>query len=218
MLKFCCSDAGGLMIRKNYVPWSILLCSMMFCMTFAFAEAATTPGDQIQTTINKVLDVLKDPGLKNDKTSRFQRLREIIEPQFDFAEMAKRSLGSQWQRRTPEEQKEFVHLFTDLVENSYVDTIDSYDGEKVIVTNQKQDQNYAQVNTKIVTKKGEEFSIAYKLMSGNDGWKIYDVVVEDISLVNNYRSQFGRILSKSSYDDLIRRMRQKEMAAPAKKS
>lgn len=206
------------MTGKNYAPWKMLLCLVVFWMSFALAEAASAPGDQIQATINKVLDVLKDPALKNNKKNRFQRLKEIIEPQFDFAEMAKRSLGPQWQRRSPEEQREFVNVFTDLIENSYVDTIDSYDGEKVIVTNQKQDQNHAQVNTKIVTKKGEEFSIAYRLMSGNDGWKIYDVVVEDVSLVNNYRSQFGRILSQSSYEDLMRKMKQKEMAAPARKS
>jgi phospholipid transport system substrate-binding protein len=184
-------------------------------MAVAPAAAASAPADQIRETINKVLDVLKDPTLKNDKKNRLQRLKVIIEPQFDFAEMAKRSLGAQWQRRTGEEQREFVNLFQELIENSYIDSIDSYDGEKVIIASQKQDQNYAQVNTKIVTRKGEEFSINYKLMNNNEGWKIYDVVIEDISLVNNYRSQFNRIISQSSYEDLMRKMKQKEMGAPA---
>jgi phospholipid transport system substrate-binding protein len=206
-------------MKRHYHRLSrTVLCLLVLSMSAALAGAASTPADQIQQTINKVLDVLKDPSLKNDKKSRLQRLKGIVEPQFDFAEMGKRSLGAQWQRRTPEEQREFVNLFTDLIENSYIDSIDSYDGEKVVVTNQKQDQNYAEVSTKIVTKKGEEYSVNYKLMNGNNGWKIYDVVIEEISLVNNYRSQFGRIISQSSYEDLMRKMRQKDVAAPAKKS
>jgi phospholipid transport system substrate-binding protein len=197
----------------------VLLGVFTFWITVVPA-AASAPGDQIQGAITKVLEVLKDPSLKSEgkKKERLERLRTIIEPQFEFTEMAKRSLGAQWQRRTPAEQQEFITLFRELIESSYVDSIDSYDGEKVIVTSQKQDKDYAEVNTKIVTKKGEEFSVNYKLMSANDRWKVYDVVIENISLVNNYRSQFSRIISQSSYEDLTRKMKQKEMAAPAKKS
>lgn len=203
------------MKSRSHRSYGIVVSLFTLWMAVAPAAAASAPADQIRETINKVLDVLKDPTLKNDKKNRLQRLKGIIEPQFDFAEMAKRSLGAQWQRRTGEEQREFVNLFQELIENSYIDSIDSYDGEKVIIASQKQDQNYAQVNTKIVTRKGEEFSINYKLMNNNEGWKIYDVVIEDISLVNNYRSQFNRIISQSSYEDLMRKMKQKEMAAPA---
>jgi phospholipid transport system substrate-binding protein len=115
--------------------------------------AASAPGDQIQGAITKVLEVLKDPSLKSEgkKKERLERLRTIIEPQFEFTEMAKRSLGAQWQRRTPAEQQEFITLFRELIESSYVDSIDSYDGEKVIVTSQKQDKDYAEVNTKCMT-------------------------------------------------------------------
>lgn len=182
--------------------------------------AASGPGDQIQGAISKVLEVLKDPNLKSEgkKKERLERLRTIIEPQFAFTEMAKRSLGAQWQRRTTEEQQEFVTLFKELIETSYIDSIDSYDGEKIIITSEKKEKDYAEVNTKIATKKGEEVSVNYKLISANDGWKVYDVVIENISLVNNYRSQFSRIISRSSYEDLTRKMKQKEMATPAKKS
>lgn len=206
---------------RHRMQWrrGTVVCFFTLWATVAPA-AASAPGDQIRSTINKVLDVLKDSNLKKEsnRTNRLERLKAIIEPQFDFGEMAKRSLGAQWQRRTPEEQREFVQLFRELIENSYIDSIDSYDGEKVVVTSEKQEQNFAEVNTKIVTKKGEEFLANYKLMNGDNGWKIYDVVVENVSLVNNYRSQFTRIISQSSYDDLMRKMRQKEMAAPAKKS
>ena len=207
---------------KHKIQWRRGVAAGFFVLwaTAAAAAVASAPGDQIQTTIDKVLEVLKDSSSRKDsnRANRAERLRAIIEPQFDFAEMAKRSLGAQWQRRTAEEQREFVHLFRELIENSYIDSIDSYDGEKVIVTSQKQEQNFAEVNTKIVTKKGEEFVVNYKLMKGNDGWKVYDVVIENISLVNNYRSQFNRVISQSSYDELLRKMRQKEMAAPTKKS
>jgi phospholipid transport system substrate-binding protein len=205
---------------KHKTHWRRGTVACFFALWATAAPAASAPGDQIQATIDKVLEVLKDSNLKKDsnRANRLEQLKAIIEPQFDFAEMAKRSLGAQWQRRTAEEQREFVNLFRELIENSYIDSIDSYNGEKVTITSQKQEQNFADVNTKVVNKKGEESAINYKLMNGDNGWKIYDVVIENISLVNNYRSQFTRIISQSSYDDLMRKMRQKEMAAPAKKS
>jgi len=177
--------------------------------------SAGTPSDQTRATIEKVLAVLKDPAAKSD---RRDRLRQVIYPSFDFAEMAKRSLGSQWQRRNAGEQQEFVNLFTDLVESSYVDAIESYDGEKVVVANEKQDKDFAEVNTKIVTKKGEAFAIDYKLHHGGGSWKIYDAVIEHVSLVNNYRSQFNRVIAKSSYEDLLSKMRDKQFEAPGKKA
>ena len=121
----------------------------------ALPVSAGAPSDQTRATIEKVLTILKDPAAKSE---RRERLRQVIYPSFDFAEMAKRSLGSHWQRRSSTEQQEFVKLFTDLVESSYVDAIESYNGEKVVVANEKQDKDFAEVNTKIVTKKGEEFA------------------------------------------------------------
>jgi phospholipid transport system substrate-binding protein len=117
--------------------------------------------------------------------------------------MAKRSLGSHWQRRNPAEQQEFINLFTDLVESSYVDAIDSYDGEKIVVAKEKQDKNFAEVTTKIVTKKGEEYAIDYKLHQTSDSWKIYDAVIEH-SLVNNYRPNSTRY--RCLYEDLLSKM------------
>ncbi len=193
---------------------------MIFFFIMAASPArATAPGDQIRETINKILEVLKDPSLKPDdkKEERLGRLKELIEPQFDFFEMAKRSLGAYWQRRNPEERNEFVRLFTELLETSYIDSIDSYNGEKVDIKSEKQDKDYAEVDTKIVTKKGEEVSVNYKLTAANGGWKVYDVVIENISLVNNYRSQFSRVIAQSSYEDLMHKLKQKEVATPVKK-
>ena len=176
---------------------------------------AGAPSDQTRATIEKVLAILKDPAAKSE---RRERLRQVIYPSFDFAEMAKRSLGPHWQRRSSAEQQEFVKLFTDLVESSYVDAIDSYDGEKVVVANEKQDNELAEVNTKIVTKKGEEFRVDYRLHQTSGSWKIYDAVIENVSLVNNYRSQFNRVIAKSSYEGLMSKMKDKQFEAPGKKA
>ena len=111
-------------------------------------------------------------------------------------------------RRTAEEQKEFVALFTKLLERAYLNTSESYNGEKVQYLNERAENSGAQVDTKITDNKGREFSVNYRLHDVNGDWKIYDVVVEDVSLVNNYRAQFSRVLAKSSYAELVNTMKE----------
>lgn len=168
--------------------------------------------DRIRGTVDKVLAILQDPSLSSDAQSSARRdqLRQAIFPTFDFAEMAKRSLGSHWRRRSGAEQKEFVDLFTDLLQKSYVGSLESYQGDKVVYGREILDKNYAEVNTSIVTAQGQEYSINYRLHLGSGEWKVYDVVIENISLVNNYRSQFNRVISKSSFEDLVRRLKEKQ--------
>ena len=181
---------------------------------------AGAPGEQVHQSVNKLLAILKDPRLKGDanKNERREKLKEVIYQRFDFTEMAKRSLGAEWRRHTPEEQKEFVTLFTNLLEDAYLGKIESYSGEKVQYIKERQDADYAEVDTRIVDKKGQEFSINYQLHNVNEDWKVYDVVIEDVSLVNNYRSQFSRMLEKSSFKELLERMTQKTFSAPKTKS
>ena len=187
--------------------------------TANFVQAAT-PREEIQSSVEKVLAILKDPSLKPEgkRQERITQLRQVIFPKFDFNEMARRSLGADWQKRTPEQQKEFVKLFTDLIEASYVNNLDSYNGEKVAFTGDKQDGEYAQVDTKITSNKGDDSTVSYKLRQSDGSWKIYDVVIENISIVNNYRSQFNRVIARSSFDDLLRQMREKRFDAVASKS
>jgi phospholipid transport system substrate-binding protein len=192
---------------------------VLFVLNFYLTPSpliAGEPTEQIRATVDRVLAILRDPNLKSDakKKERRDRLRQIIYSRFDFAAMAKHSLGSHWRRRSLEEQQEFVELFTRLLEDSYLDKIESYNGEKFKYTRESQDKNYAEVDTKLVTKKGEEFSINYRLHSTNGEWKVYDVIIENISLVNNYRSQFNRILANSSFEELIRRMKERQFEAP----
>jgi phospholipid transport system substrate-binding protein len=188
----------------------------ILCLQFPGLAAAGLPTDQTRETVDKVLGILQS-GANGDQ--RRQQLRDTIYPRFDFPEMAKRSLGSHWSRRTPQEQQEFTKVFTGLLESSYVDKIETFNGEKVVYAREQVDGNNAEVFTKVVTKKGEEFSINYKLHRVGGEWKVYDVVVEDISLVNNYRSQFNRILANASFDELMKKLQQKapDMKAPGAK-
>ena len=173
--------------------------------------AAGAPGDQVLQSVDKLLAILADPRLKQEgkKNERREELKKVIYQRFDFTEMARRALGPEWRRHTPEEQKEFVQLFTDLLERAYLKQIESYNDQKVRYLNEREDHGYAEVDTKIVDNKGQEFSVNYRLDNVNGDWKVYDVVIEDISLVNNYRAQFSRVLASSSYQELVHRMKDK---------
>lgn len=175
------------------------------------AAPAGGPAAQIKSTVDQVVKLLTDPRLKGDATKEERRklLRKAIFSRFDFQEMAQRSLGAHWRRRTPEEQKEFVRIFTYLLEKAYVDRIESYTNETFLYTGERIERGYAEVSSKVATSKGEEFKIDYRLHRAGNEWKIYDVAVEDISLVNNYRSQFNRVINNSSYEELVLRMKQK---------
>lgn len=181
---------------------------------------AGLPTDQIKSTVDKALVVLKDPRLKPTARvkERREQLRQILFARFDFTEMAKRALGANWRRRSPQEQEEFVRLFTDVLEHAYAEIIESYSDEKITYIYERIDGTYADVASKILTSRGEEYSINYKAHLVSNEWKVYDVVAENISLVNNYRSQFNRVIANGSYEELVRRLRNKaEFAAPPKK-
>ncbi|MGZ8466437.1 MAG: MlaC/ttg2D family ABC transporter substrate-binding protein [Candidatus Binatia bacterium] len=180
---------------------------------------AGLPTDQIKATVDKAQLVLRDPRFKpaTKQSERREHLKQVLFSRFNFAEMAKRSLGPNWTRRTPQEQEEFVRLFTEVLERAYADIIESYIDEKIVYLTEKVDSGYADVNSKIVTSKGEEYSINYRAQLVGNEWKVYDVVAENISLVNNYRSQFNRVIAKSSYEELVRRLKDKNEFAGAPK-
>ncbi len=173
---------------------------------------ASAPGEQVKATIDRVMEILKDPKLQGDakKTERREKLRQVVLPRFDFAEMAKRALGNNW-NRYPDKQAEFVTAFTQLLEETYAVQIESANGDKVIYLNERTDKDYSEVATKVISPKGEETSMTYKLHPVDSDWKVYDIVVENISIVNNYRAQFNRVLSNSSLDELIKRMNEKRL-------
>lgn len=192
-------------------PRAIVVYLLAFSILLTPGAFAASPTAEVSSTIDRVVRILSDPKLKTDakKDERRKLLRQAIFSRFDFREMAKRSLGAQWRRLTPEEQDQFVKIFTDLLEKAYLDRIDSYSDEKFVYMGETIDQGYAEVYSKVLTSKGEEFKIDYRLHRVREEWEIYDVVVENISLVNNYRSQFNRIITGSSYEELVSRMKQK---------
>jgi phospholipid transport system substrate-binding protein len=174
---------------------------------------AGLPTDQVRQTADRVLSVLQDSRLKSPDKQQERRaqIRQIIGTRFDFGEMAKRSLGSNWQKINNDEQRQFVELFTELLEKSYADQIESYDGEKIVYGRENVTQDQADVDTKIMTKKGEGVSVNYKLRSAGGDWKVYDVVIENISIVNNFRSQFNRILANASFAELLNKLQSKSV-------
>jgi phospholipid transport system substrate-binding protein len=165
--------------------------------------------DQIRGTIDRAIEILKDPALaaKEKREERRDLLRKEIEPVFDFAEMAKRSLGPNWRDRTPKERDRFVALFRELLENSYLGKIESYQGEVIRYGKEDVDGSYARVKTVVITTKGQEFPMNYRMIADGGRYRIYDVVIEGISLVSNYRSQFNSILQKSSFREMMDKLR-----------
>jgi phospholipid transport system substrate-binding protein len=196
--------------RKNAV---VALLAMGLLMLGPATLRAGVPTDQVRQTADRVLSVLQDSRLKSPDKQQERRaqIRQIIGTRFDFPEMAKRALGSNWQKANEADRREFVELFTDLLEKSYADQIESYNGEKIVYGRENVSQDQADVNTKIVTKKGEEIPVNYKLRSNGGDWKVYDVVIEDISIVNNFRSQFNRILANASFPELLKKLQSKSV-------
>lgn len=172
---------------------------------------AGEPTEAIRGAVNQGVEILKNAKLDNQKQRQqvIDQLRQIVYPLFDFNEMAKRSLGAHWRRLNPQQRKEFVTIFTALLEKTYADQIDLYHGQQVVYTGERVDGNYAQVDSRLVDKEGQSYSVAYRLHKVEGKWKIYDVLAENISLVNNYRSQFDRVISRSSFEELLETMKEK---------
>ena len=193
-----------MMIQRNVLTMAV---AFMVLLTGTVALAQSGPQQELKKAIDDAIEILKQPDL--GQKQQVEKLRVVLYPRFDFQEMAMRSLGSHWRRRTAEQKEEFTKLFTSLLEQTYAKTISSYDGQQVVYTGEKVDGKYAQVESKIVDKKGREFQINYRMFNRNNDWLIYDVVIENISLVNNYRAQFNRVITRNSYDQLVSKMRGK---------
>jgi len=194
---------------KSNKPAIIVVAAFSFaCVGVA---RAGEPLNLVKSAAEGAVAVLRDPKLKSPdkKRERVERLKEIINPIFDYEEMARRSLGAHWRRRSPAEQEEFAKLFRAFLEKIYSDKVDLYEGEKVTFGRESIDGDFAQVESTVTNAKSEESSIVYRLKRTDGKWKVYDAVVENISIVNNYRSQFDRVISKSSYEDLKKMLKEK---------
>jgi phospholipid transport system substrate-binding protein len=183
----------------------------------AFAEDVADPIVVVKETIDEVMRLVTDEELKKPEQLQYRRilLEEAIGQHFSFSEMAKRSLAAHWKSRGEEERKEFVRLFQSLLSKTYAGKIENYLGEEVRYLKEWRKNSYAEVQTKIISPK-TEISLNYRLLWKDDIWWVYDVVVNGVSLVKNYRSQFARIIHRSSYEDLVTTLREKsgEITAP----
>jgi phospholipid transport system substrate-binding protein len=182
----------------------------------AFADAGA-PTEQLKASVEQIIKVLEDPALKVDSRAQERRaaIRKEAEGVFDFGETAKRALGRHWQGLSDKDRAEFTGLFTDLIERAYISKIERYSGERITYASEAVDGGLATVRTRFVTKQGTEVPIDYRMQQRGDRWLVYDVSVEGVSLVNNYRTQFEKIIQTSSYAELVRKMKASEVAAPA---
>lgn len=194
-----------------------VLCFFLFLgfalLTRPPVAAAGQPTEQIRSAVTEGVEILNRARVDNQsgKAETIERLKKVVYPLFDFDEMARRSLGAHWRRLDPRQQKEFVAVFTELLEKTYAKNLDLYDGQRVAYLGETIDQDYSEVSTKLLGKKGESYSVVYKLHLVDGRWRIYDVVAEGISVVNNYRSQFNRVMANSSFEELIRRMKERSV-------
>jgi phospholipid transport system substrate-binding protein len=173
---------------------------------------AGIPTDQLRSATDRVLKVVQDPELKQPgkEQERRKQIRAIADQIFDWEETGKRALARHWQGRNPAEQKEFSALFADLIERSYIGKIEQYSGERIVYAGEAVEGDQATVRTKLITKSGTEIPIDYRMLKEGDRWRAYDVVIEGVSLVSNYRTQFNKIIQQSGYKELINKMKAKQ--------
>ncbi len=175
-------------------------------------RAENTPADAIRSTVDAVLDIMKDKDLAapGRRAERREKIRALIRDRFDFMEMSRRSLARHWKKLSPEEKREFVGVFSDLLEASYIGKIEAYTNEKVTYDREtvRGKGKYGIVNTTIVTK-NVDIPIDYKVIFRNGKWWIYDVVIEGVSFISTYRSQYNKIIVKQSFAKLLERMKSK---------
>ncbi len=186
----------------------------LLCLAFAgLASATDSPLTVIRTTMHEIVAILQDPAYQDPDQSqvRIQKVREVALPQFDSREIAKRTLGIHWRDRTEEQRQKFIRLFTDLIEKTYSSTLDRYrEDTEFFFDREHIDGSYAEVDSRILAPSlNKNFSLSYRLHLVEGRWLIYDVVIENVSMVRNYRTQFNRIINKSSYENLVQSIESK---------
>jgi phospholipid transport system substrate-binding protein len=174
--------------------------------------SAATPMEELRVGIDRVIKTVDDPELKKEGRANERRaaLRKIASEILDVNETAQRSLGRHWQARTPAEREEFTRLFADLLESAYLSKIELYRGEKITYAGQTVDGDQAVVRTRIITKQGTEIPVDYRMLKRDARWQVYDVLIEGVSLIGNYRTQFNKIIQSSSYEELVKKIKAKQ--------
>ena len=194
------------MNRNNSLGCMLIVVSLFFSAGEVFAESKITA--DIRGTINQVMEIIADQNLKSNPILRREKLRQVIGLCFNFKQMVMRSLAKNYKDLSDEERKEFTPLFKKLLENSYASKIENYKDEQVNYVDEKIKGKYAMVRTQIVRKDGV-VDVDYKMLKNGDQWLVYDFVIEGVSLIRNYKSQFSKIISTESYAALVSKLSKK---------
>jgi phospholipid transport system substrate-binding protein len=198
----------------------LLVCFLFISVSSLWAAPAIQPSEVIKTGTDKMLQVLDESRKEGAPTLKQRRdeIFTILDKYFSFGEMARRALGRPWKDQTPEKRQEFVRLFKQLLFNTYVDRVEGYTGSqgKIIYAGEKTEGEYAIVHTKITGYKNTDVVVDYRLKVDGTDWKVYDVIVEGVSFVDNYREQFSAILANESFDSLLNKLREKAIGIQSK--
>ena len=196
-------------MRKWLIGLNLLVLSMV-----PIQVQADSALDTVKSRVNQVLAVLRDPALKSESSKELKkkRLRLIFDKTFDYIELSRSTLSRNWDKLKPDQQKEFTELYKALLEKVYLDTILSYKDQEVVFGKERAlGENRAEVETKLIWGSNET-PINFRVISKSGEWWVYDFVIENISVVSNYRSQFGRILTKESPEDMLASLRKQVSA------
>jgi phospholipid transport system substrate-binding protein len=189
----------------------IVQTALILCLIFPVSAFAGVPLETVKGYADKVLDVLRDPGLKPESAKKVKKdkLRAISEKMFDFTELSRRTLAQNWSKFNPEQQKEFIELYTSLLEDAYANKIIAYTDEKIVFSKEVMLTEKTVEVRSTVLRKNEEIPIYYRVILKDGSWRVYDVVVQGVSLINNYRSQFKEILVNKPPESLLETLRKK---------
>ena len=187
-----------------------LLVSLAILASGASAGASEVT-EVVRATVDRVIETLNDPAMQGpgNKAERRGRVMALISERFDFEELSKRTLAKHWRKRTDAEKVEFVGLYTIFLQDFYMDRIEDNKRQKVLYTGEILRGKAAEVKTLVVTAKGLEVPINYRLKKGSGEWMVYDVVIEGVSLIRSYRAQFNEVIQKGSYEGLVEMLREK---------
>jgi phospholipid transport system substrate-binding protein len=198
----------------------LLLVSVLLSLWIAVwpAHADATVTDDVKKVVAEVVRIVSNKDLKKPQNEEKRRteLKKAIGSIFDYGQMAKLSMGTHWKERAPAEQKEFEKLFETLLENTYATKIEAYNNDKIVYVRETVVGNHVEVISRVFTAQEEEYTLDYRLAKKNNEWLVYDVVIEGVSLVANYRGQFNHIIQTQGYDELVKQLRTKnaEIKAP----
>jgi phospholipid transport system substrate-binding protein len=184
---------------------------LSFLLSIPFPVFAGEPMAQLSASINEFVTIMSNTSVAElQATGLPEKARQLVFARFDFSEMTKRSLGAHWKSMDQAEQREFVDAFTQRLLVFYGKSVRSTGNEKIEFMREVRDGKQASVETKVISGNGDQTPIDYRLRDVDGQWMVYDVVIDNVSLVNNYRSQFERVIAKSSVQDLLRRMKNQD--------